>query len=293
MYTIDNYVVKEIFPFDNLKSGLEQVWVEIKYKRKNIAIGSLYRPPNKKKRKSRISDFIEDLDNIFNSLYSKYDLIIGGGDLNIDQMNSSNPLAKCLNSYNFQQLIKEPTRITEKKSSLLDVLFINCSTDMIKKSGTTSADGVSDHHLVFGEIELVKDRFRPKIICYRDFKYFNRSLFLQTLEEQNWYRLIEAKDINAKVEFLNCFILNSYNEHAPLKQSKVTRPPSPWLNDQVRSLIRQRDKALANFKATKSSENWYTYKQLRNKTLQAVRKAKKTMFTRILKKSVLRAFGML
>ncbi len=50
LYIRDVFKPVQVFPFNNLKSKLEHVWVQINFQGKNIIIGSLYRPPSRKKK---------------------------------------------------------------------------------------------------------------------------------------------------------------------------------------------------------------------------------------------------
>ncbi len=49
LYIKDKYKVTEKFSLTSVKSSIEHIWVELKFRNKVIAVGSIYRPPNRKK----------------------------------------------------------------------------------------------------------------------------------------------------------------------------------------------------------------------------------------------------
>lgn len=83
-------------------------------------------------------------------------------------------------------------------------------------------------------------------------------------------------DINEKLDCISDLILNLFNKHAPLRTSKITKPPAPWLTSNVKHLMKLSDSALTKFKQHNTPENWDSYKLLRNFTLTAIRQEKKS-----------------
>ena len=85
------------------------------------------------------------------------------GDLNADMMASSKLPKRDkqeLNfsrAYNFTQLIKEPTRITDTSRTMIDLAFAN-NEHRIVKSGITT-------------------KTKPRILEYRSYKKFDPTLF--------------------------------------------------------------------------------------------------------------------
>lgn len=71
------------------------------------------------------------------------------GDLNcniLDDTADSRTLKDLCASFNLTQLVKEPTRITETKRSLIDVIMITDST--LAGSCSVIMSSISDHNLV-------------------------------------------------------------------------------------------------------------------------------------------------
>lgn len=101
IYVRDSIQYEEFEPEVELESKMEQVWIKFKCKRKTILIGTIYRPPNSKKRKARISEFITDINNILSYVTPLADIVVVQGDVNINLLHRGNPLTKCFTTLNF------------------------------------------------------------------------------------------------------------------------------------------------------------------------------------------------
>ncbi len=106
------------------------------------------------------------------------------GDLNCNMLEptllSTKKLNETLELYQLHQLIKNPTRVTELSSSLLDV----CTTsnpEHISYSGVLHF-GISDHSLIYTIRKInVKPTESQCYIEFRNFKKFKASNFLNDL----------------------------------------------------------------------------------------------------------------
>ena len=126
----------------DLQSKLyEHIWVDIKVNKKTLAINALYRPPNESLNSHQI--FLETAENILTTLnnYEKADYKIIASDLNFGNSFCKNPILHpkpldstapdLFESYGFKQLIDIPTRVTLDSMSLIDLIFINRSDDIV------------------------------------------------------------------------------------------------------------------------------------------------------------------
>lgn len=280
IYVINNLKYEIIDSIDNSpNANLEQLWIKLHLKNTIIAVGTIYRPPA-----GNLQLCIDQLDTVLSTILPTVDDVICIGDVNVNLLNLNNPITDTFNAYNFSQLINEPTRITNITSSLLDPVFVT-NPEKICKSGLINCDMISDHHLVFCDLVLMKSKSISKIIKFRDFKNFNNDSFLQDLNNLPWHTIIESNDIDNKVVLFNDLIINLFNIHAPIRVVKATKSKAPWLTDTLKLLMKYRDNALSKFKLTKSNVDWEYYKQLRNYTLAAVRAEKKAYINSVAMKN--------
>ena len=65
-------------------------------------------------------------------------------------------------SFNFSQLIKQPTRVAENSKTLIDVFLT--STPNLAAETKVIPVSISDHDLVFASLKLKKERTKPVYI---------------------------------------------------------------------------------------------------------------------------------
>ena len=81
---------------------------------------------------------------------------------------------------------------------------------------------------------------------------------------------------------LNKLILDCIDRHAPLKRTKFTRPPAPWMKQLDNfKLQNQRDKYRFLAHNIPSKENWINFRNARNK-LKKTKDTKTAFFKKIL-----------
>ena len=140
-------------PRDDIKLGhvseLEYQFIEIKAKRRNIIVGSLYRPPNSKEK-----EFLRDYKTLMEMLKQQKDTdLIMGMDHNMDLLKTN----KHTNTQDFLDYnidvnmlptINKPTRITDSSATLINNIFISSRLQEEYGSGIIISD-ISDHMPIF------------------------------------------------------------------------------------------------------------------------------------------------
>ena len=91
--------------------------------------------------------------------------------------NSTNILSNIADVYGLDQLITEYTRVTDKSSTLIDLIFTN-TPDRVVCSGVSHI-GINDHSLVhaFRKVSIESTTNKHTIMRYRNFKNFNSDHF--------------------------------------------------------------------------------------------------------------------
>lgn len=133
----------------------------------------------------------------------------------------------------------------------------------------------SDHRLVYVIVNLKIPRFKQKFVTVRNFKYFNHDMFLNDLLSLTWHDFYRAERIDEKVNLFEENIQYIFNLHAPFRTYRVSKPRAPWLTDDLRLMMRERDNAFSKFRISNSEEDRLKYKELRNNVLYRVRQKKK------------------
>ena len=131
------------------------------------------------------------------------------------------------NLYQYHQLIREPTRITEKTASTID-LFSTNNNDLFMQSGVCHI-GISDHSLIFAVRKFSLPKRSPLIVQSRQFRNFDGDLFRTDLSLVQWHLVDYEVDPNSAWEMWSNMFLKICDFHAPKKSRKVRNNHAPWL----------------------------------------------------------------
>merc|ERR1712002_780136 len=254
--------------------GLEDIWLELLLpKSKPIVIGTCYRTPKNNK-------IIDCLESTMSKLQPDCETIILG-DFNICLLNNSdfkNRYMDTLNSYNFTQLIEEPTRVTQNTITLIDHIHSN-STDKICQSGVIKS-GISDHYIIYCTRKVVKGQInKHNTVKTRSMKNYSKESYVESLERHDWSVVINCEEVNLATEKLKTLITYSMDEVAPERESRIKIRTEPWINNEILELIDERDKPLilANKKKSNLELRKY-YNKLRNKVTKLIKRTKTNFF---------------
>ena len=140
---------------------------------------------------------------------------------------------------NLDQLITEPTRITETSHTTIDLIFVN-NTQRIVRSGVIPC-ALSDHSLMFCVFKAGVTKAPPRIIEYRSYKHYNKESFLQDLRNNNWSATVDDNDINATIDnWCKCFT-DIADLHVSIKKMKVKGVNIPWMTAELSQAMQPRD----------------------------------------------------
>jgi hypothetical protein len=142
-----------------------------------------------------------------------------------------------LESFNLYQHVTRPTRSKQplRSSTLIDHIISNTYIAMYYHS-------ISDHDGPYACINIRVSRFQPRFKMLRNERQFKETDFkdLNTLPFCVVYSLCWRHE--RKIRHFKLPIFKScLDKHAPLRKTKITRLPAPWLNkDNIRELQKER-----------------------------------------------------
>ena len=140
---------------------------------KIFAINGLYRPPNEDAESHRC--FLKTAESILTQLnnYDKAQYKVLSGDLNFGNIYCKvpvlppkpldNPASDLFSSFGFQELIDIPTRVTENTISLISLIYVNQSDDVVCH-GTLHRIADHDGVLVSFNTKTQKPKIKTKTI---------------------------------------------------------------------------------------------------------------------------------
>ena len=198
------------------------------------------------------------------------------GDLNCDLLKScreGNTLKDMCETLNLTQLVTTPTRVTPQSSSLIDVILAT-NTSVVKETIVVE-NHISDHYLTYIVLNLKIPKPPPTHIITRRFRKYDSSKFLQDLERLPWIENSLIGDVSERVDHFNQHFLCLLNKHAPVKKVKIKHRQCPFVDEQLKQHMRERDQLLKIAKETNSPQEWQTYRAKRNEVKGRLREAER------------------
>ena len=132
------------------------------------------------------SDFMSKLEVELSTATSTDKEVIISGDFNCDLLPTRSVNAECkqlkslLKFMNFNQLIKQPTRINQTTATLLDLIATNGSS--ISFSGVVGVS-LGDHEMVLCTRKVNWRKLKPKTRIFRNYSNYNHVDFCDDLNK--------------------------------------------------------------------------------------------------------------
>ena len=272
------YRVRNDIKLEN-DSELEYQFIELKSRKRNILVGSMYRPPQSKEK-----EFIKDYKALIETIGHQKDReIVIGIDHNMDLLKAS----KHTNTQNFLDYnleinmlpaITKPTRITDTSATLIDNIFISSKLQHDYTSGLIISD-MSDHLPTVVKLQNVKqDMKHQQTITYRKINEENIKLINEDLKGYNWEEALETTGTNEIFHIIHEALTKSMNKHMPLKNKKVQKkitPNEPWITKGIEKCInKQKQLYKKSIKKGATDTDQKKYKEYRKLLQKLKRKTK-------------------
>ena len=157
-----------------------------------------------------------------------------------------NKLVSILNACNLSQIVPCPTRITLGSDGVIsgtciDHIYTNASEQCSKAISVPV--GFSDHNIIAVTRYTKVPKPKAKIILTRSYKRFNENAFIDEISRVNWNMVCNVADPEAALDLFMSLFMNVVNKYAPLKKFMVKNKSAPWLDQNLRSLMTERDMA--------------------------------------------------
>ena len=239
--------------------GLEILTVEIKKpKSRPFLLTTWYRPPDSKVEIfDKFESYLLKLDE-----EDKESMIVGDTNCNLLPQTpdrNAEHLKFITETYQYIQLIDQPTRITTTTSTLIDHIFTN-KPYIITNHGVLHT-GISDQSLIYAIHKHNTPKTDPKMIEFRQLKNFDREAFIDDIKETSFHVASLLEDRNEMWEVWKSLLLDIANKHAPIRKRKVKSKSSPWISRKLRQKMRKRDFLKNQAVKQNSHQMWNYYKK--------------------------------
>lgn len=272
------YIRKDLVfsPRENFSADIENIFFDIQLpKSRPLLVGVLYRPPTANGFLDKLTLAISKTNNFDNQ--EVYIL----GDLNIN-LNNKSELSNGLKRYKefcslhgLKQIIKTPTRTTDRSTSLLDHILIN-SSSKISQQGVLNL-GLSDHQLIYCTRKTTRSKIHQHTyVKIRTLKNYTKQLFLNKLSQIKFPNYIDFDDINAAYSHFIELITNIIDEIAPVKEIHIRKDTQDWVGQEVLEGIRSRDKLFTKFRSSKTQVDYVNFKKARIHVQKLINRKKKS-----------------
>ena len=95
---------------------------------------------------------------------------------------------------------------------------------------------------------------------------FNKQAFLADVSSISWKQIVHnTDDINTMVREWSSIFSAIIEKDAPIRQIRISDKNSPWVNNQLKSLMKSRDKLKKDAVKHKSQTMMGCYKKVRNR----------------------------
>ena len=275
IYVLSGISYNVLQMFSGIMSDIELITLEST----NFLISNIYRPP-----KGNINNFLDFLTGLldFSRTCGKPCIVLG--DFNIDIKsgnNSSILLSNLFLSYDFQNTIGIPTRITDHSASIIDLCYTNSGSFF---SGVFD-HSFSDHlpiFILFKLTQLPHSSINHRAFSYR--KITNSSIHdcKLALMDEPWTNVLgNSCPNNALDNFIKIF-KTYYDDFFPLRQGKIrARFRKPWMSNSLLRRIRKRNRLFARFLRSKDASELCEFKLYRNNLSKDLKIAKRNYYSQL------------
>lgn len=269
IYLRDSIKYNVLKTSDANHAGVEYILIEAWCSGSKFLLGVFYRPPT--------ISFLDEFETLLMNYLPHFCDVILMGDFNCNLLRSDSPITAFKDVVSSVNLCILPTTATyhiPSCSSLLDLMLVVVPRK-VKHFNNVGAPGFSNHDLVHLSYDMRCPKSQHKILQYRDYRNLNVELLVSEARQLDWGAIRRCDCVEEKVSILTNIITSLYEKHVPLKTSRVRRPPAPWVTEEIKCVMKSRDRAHAKFRNIKSRENWDKYRRLRNKSNRLVRDSRR------------------
>ena len=108
-------------------------------------------------------------------------------------------------------------------------------------------------------------------------KEYNADLFVTDLakEADSLLTIFVQIDVDSKLNILNDTLQSVLSLHAPVKQIKLRSRPCPFVNQEIKDLMRSRDLLLKQFIQSRQDTEWINFKHSRDLVKKKLQEAER------------------
>ena len=138
-------------------------------------------------------------------------------------------------------------------------VIMTSNPGLVVESGTVETH-ISNHHQVYSTLNLKLPKPTPTYVKTRCYKHYDHRSFLENLGQIPWFENVLIDDASEKVNHFNHYFLEVLNQDALIKTVKIKRRPCPFVDQEMKERMKNRNQLLKIAKQTRLSEDWGIYR---------------------------------
>ena len=229
---------------------IETLWIKINFKHtRPILLCIMYNPPN-----CSLTNALSELGLQTKQYRPVTDHeIYMLGDINVNML-QKNTAEKKLNKWfcfnnGLEQIITEPTRITQTSSTLIDINFTNVKNRISQYGNVETC--ASDHYGIYLNRKIMRRQDNKTKIKARSYKKYKKDDFIASLDAHDWEDIYQASGPSPKWDMFKRVFITYSDKHAPYKDMNITENKPHWLSNDLFELMNTRDALFKKAKRTK------------------------------------------
>ena len=252
--------------------------------KRNIIVGVVYRVPN-----SNLEIFNTEFTDLLKHLTQENKRVYITGDYNLDLLKyekhrPTSDFIETLYSHNFMHMVNKPTRVTQHSATLIDNIFTNEFCDDLKHHQGIFYTDLSNHFPIFHINQHLNPQYETdNYILKRIMHPTNIADFVTECNSMDWASIVCLNDAQLAYTSFHDTFSKIYNRHFPLKRFKFSyRNRKPWLTNELKMLIKQKNKMFIKQKKYQTDNNINEYKLFRNKLNKTLHNAERNHYHNLL-----------
>ncbi len=257
-------------PLVLVSKGIECIIQEFTISKRKWLLFGVYNP-----HKDQTLSFLKILGENLDHYLPSYDNVVLLGDFNSEI--SEIAMDDFCTSYDLKSLINTPTCFkSDTNPSCIDLILTNRKNCF--QHSSTIETGLSDfHHLV---ITVLKTKFKkkpPKIIKYRNYKFYNPFNYFNDVN----FALAGVDLYQLPHDDYNGLLLRILEKHAPIKTKCVRGNDQPFMTKELRKAHMKKTMLLNRYRKNRNAENNLAYKRQRNICTKLLKSTKASYYSNL------------
>ena len=174
-------------------------------------------------------------------------------------------LESLLSQFSLSQVINEPTHISQNFNSCIDLLFTN-QQNLITDAGIHPSLHSNCHHQIIYRMFNLKIFYPPSYERHIwHYKHANTDMISTAIQGFDWDKAFIDKSTEEKASvLLTKTILNIMSNFIPNEKITIDDRDPPWVNNKIKSLIKNKNEYLKNCVKPNNSESIRHFDQIQD-----------------------------